>query len=99
YNGGVPFMNRGLLYEEIETYKLLHPNMALSIHTKKGEVLVVADNNLERVIAILDQHNIKGDLGSTEFARLLGNYRRFIIGASIFTLVLFLLKKFGIFSF
>lgn len=97
YNGGVPFMNRGVLYDDVETYKLLHPDLAISIHTKKGDVFVVADNHIERVIAILDQHNIKGNLAADEFVHLIGNYRRFIYIMLSFTVIVFILKKLAFF--
>ena len=96
YNGGLPFMNRGVQYTDVETYKLLHPQMAISIHTKKGDVFVVADNNIERVIAILDQHNIQGNLAPDEFVRLIANYRKFILFLLAFVSIVFIVKKLGL---
>lgn len=93
YNGGVPFMNRSISFENIDTYKLLHPELAISVHTKNGDVFVVADNNIGRVIAILDQHNIKGNLASDEFAKVITNYQKFIYLILILITVAFLMKK------
>jgi len=96
FNRGIPFLNRPVMYEEIETYKLLHPDFAISIHTPNGEAFVVADNNIDRVIAILDQHGIRSDLASDEFVRLISNYRKFIYILLGFVGVLFLIRKIGL---
>jgi hypothetical protein len=96
YNGGLPFMNRGVSFTEVAQYKLLHPELAISIHTKKGDVFVVADNNIGRVIAILDQHNIQGDFAPDEFVKLITNYRKFIFFMLGVIFLLFLLRKLGV---
>ncbi|WP_408097237.1 hypothetical protein ACJVC5_19570 [Peredibacter sp. HCB2-198] len=96
YNRGLPFMNKEVLYTDVKSYKLLQPNHVITIHTQKGDVFVIADNNIERVIAILDQHNIPGDLARDDYSRLLMNAKKFLIVVLTFTLVVFLLKKFGL---
>ena len=96
FNRGLPFMNKEVLYTDVKDYKLLQPNHVITIHTQKGDVFVIADNNIERVIAILDQHNIKGDLARDDYSRLIMNAKKFIIVVLTFTLVVFLLKKFGL---
>jgi hypothetical protein len=63
-------MNKYVLYADVKTYKLLHPNLIVTIHTKNGDVYLIADNSVERVIAILDQHNIQGDLARDDYANL-----------------------------
>jgi hypothetical protein len=93
FNRGIPFMNKKVPYSEIKTYKLLHPKHVLTVHTHKGEVYVIADNSVERVIAILDQHNIQGDLARDDYAKLITNFRKFILVVLTFTMVLFILKK------
>jgi hypothetical protein len=99
YNRGLPFLNKSVLYEDVKTYKLLHPKKAISIHTHKGDVFVIADNHAERVIAILDQHNIKGDLAQDDYVRLMANYGKFATIVIVFTIVLFVTKKIGLFAF
>jgi hypothetical protein len=98
FNRGVPCLNRAIMYEDIKTYKLLHPKKAISIHTKIGDVFVIADNNVERVIAILDQHNIQGDLAQDDYVRLVGNYWKFVQLVIGFTIFVFLMKKFNLFN-
>lgn len=98
YNKGLPFFNKAVLYSEIKTYKLLHPKKAISIHSLKGDVFVIADNNVERVIAILDQHNIKGDLAQDDYVRLISNYKKFLMMVISFTIFIFVLKRIGLFQ-
>jgi hypothetical protein len=98
FNRGLPFMNTKVLYSDIKIYKLLHPKHIVTIHTKSGHVYLVADNSVERVIAILDQHNIRGDLARDDYANLITNFRKFIIVVLSFTLVVFFLKKLGLFA-
>ncbi len=99
FNRGVPFLNRPILYSDVKSYKLLHPNKAITVQTQQGDVFVVADNNIERVIAILDQHNIPGDLKQDEYVKLIMNYRKFVIFVVGFTTLLFLLKRLGLSQF
>ncbi len=97
FNRGLPFMNREVRYEDVKTYKLLHPKHVIAIHTKPGDVFLIADNSVERVIAILDQHNIPGDLARDDYANLLMNFRKFVIVVLSFSVIVFTLKKFGFF--
>lgn len=97
YNRGLPFFNKAIPYTDIKTYKLLHPKKAISIHSSKGDVFVIADNDVERVIAILDQHNIHGDLAQDDYVKLIANYRKFLIMVVSFTIFLFVIKKLGLF--
>lgn len=98
YNRGLPFFNKAVPYSEIKTYKLLHPKKAISIHSEKGDVFVIADNTVERVIAILDQHNIKGDLAQDDYVRLITNYKKFLMMVIGFTIFIFVFKKLGLFQ-
>lgn len=98
YNRGLPFFNKAINYEEIKNYKLLHPKKAISIHSQKGDVFVVADNNVERVIAILDQHNIKGDLAQDDYVKLISNYKKFMLMVIVFTVFVFVFKKLNLFQ-
>jgi len=97
YNRGLPFLNQTIQYSDIRTYRLLHPKHLLMIHTEKG-IYLIADNSIERVIAILDQHNILGDLAKDDYSNLLMSLKKFIMLLVSFTLVVFLLKKIGTFA-
>jgi len=99
YNRGLPFFNKAVLYTEIKSYKLLHPNKAISIQSHKGDIFVVADNHTERVIAILDQHDIKGDLAQDDYVKLIANYGKFAMIVIAFTIFLFVSKRLGFFAF
>ena len=98
YNRGLPFLNKPVMYEDVKTFKLLHPKKAISIHSQKGDVFVIADNNVDRVISILDKHNIKGDLAQDDYVRLIANYGKFAMIVIGFTIFLFIIKKLGLFA-
>lgn len=98
FNRGLPFFNKAVSYEDVKTYKLLHPKKAISIHTKNGDVFVIADNRVERVIAILDQHNIQGDLAQDDYVKLITNYKKFMMMVIGFTIFIFVMKKLGLFQ-
>lgn len=98
YNRGLPFMNRTILYSEVKKYKLLHPKHIVTIHTHKNDIFVIADNSMERVIAILDQHNIPGDLARDDYVSLISNFRKFLIVVLSFTVLVFLMIKLGLFA-
>lgn len=97
FNRGVPFLDQTIDYAEVKNYKLLHPELAISLHTKSGDSFVIADNNVERVIAILDQHSIPGDLAQDEYVKMIANYRKLIIVGIIATVVIFIIRKLGLF--
>lgn len=98
YNKGIPFMNRPVLYEDVKSYKLLHPKKAISISVNNGDIFLIADNDVERVIAILDQHNIKGDLASDEYVKLITNYKKFVLMILGFSAFVFVFLKLGLFQ-
>lgn len=97
FNRGIPFMDSKIVYADVKTYKLLHPKLAISIHTKAGEAFVIADNTVERVIAILDQHNIPGDLAQDDYVRLFTNIKRILIFVVSFVVLLFVVRKLGLY--
>ncbi len=98
-NRGIPFLNQTLSYSDVKTYRLLHPKLAISIQTKNGDAFVVADENIERAIAILDQHNIQGDLNQDEFVKILTNYKKFVVLFAAIVIVLYVVRKLGIYFF
>jgi hypothetical protein len=50
------------------------------------------------VIAILDQHNIQGDLAQDDYVKLISNYKMFMMMVIGFTVFVFAMKKFGLFQ-
>jgi hypothetical protein len=97
YNQGLPFFNQTILFSDIKTYRLLHPKHLLMIYTTKG-IYLLTDNTIERVIAILDQHNIQGDLAKDDYSQLLMRLKKFIMLLLSFTVLVFLMKKVGLFA-
>lgn len=97
FNKGVPFVDTTVLYPEVKSYKLLHPKMAIWISTKGGDSFIVADNNIERVIAILDQHNVSGELASEQYVKIVSNYKRFVYACVMAFFIVFAVRKLGAF--
>jgi len=95
FNQGIPFFNVWVPYEEIKQYKLLLPKSILAIFTKSGDIHVVADGSIERVIGVLDQHNVPGDLAQDAYVRLIQNVRKFFMVVITFTMALYAVSKFG----
>jgi len=99
FNQGLPFFNQWVSYQDVKQYKLLLPKSILAMFTKNGDIHVVADGNIERVIALLDQHNVPGDLAQDAYVRLIQNVRKFFIVVLTFTVALYIVKKFGLLRF
>ncbi len=99
YNRGLPFLNQWLPFESLKSYKVIAPKNMLALSTKGGELLLVADGNLPRVIAILDQHGVKGEMASDAQVALVANLKRFVLVVLAFTLVLYTAQKAGLFRF
>lgn len=97
FNKGVPFMDSTVLYPDVKSYKLLHPKQALWLTTKGGDSFIVADNNIERVIAILDQHNVQGDLAVDQYVKFVNNYKRFVMFLITAFFIIFAIRKLGAF--
>jgi hypothetical protein len=65
YNKGLPFFNSTILYRDIEKYEVVHPKYLLAITEKETkDAHLFSISQLDRVVALLDQSGIKGDLGS-----------------------------------
>ena len=99
FNKGLPFLNSWHAFEEVKNYKLLAPKSTLALFTESGEIHLVVDGSIERVIAILDQHGVKGDLTQDAYVRLIQNVRKFFLLVIAFTVVLYTALKLGWFRF
>jgi hypothetical protein len=97
YNRGVPFLNTWISYEECSSYRLIAPNSLVALSTKAGDFYLITTNNMERVLGILDQHELKGELGSEGYVKLVNSLKRFIYLVGCFTLLLYLAVKLGLF--
>lgn len=97
FNKGVPFVDTRVEYQDVKSYKLLHPKQAIWLTTKGGDSFIIADNNVERVIAILDQHNVTGDLAVDQYVKIVSNYKRFIMFLVVAFFIIFAIRKLGAF--
>jgi hypothetical protein len=99
YNKGIPFLNVWVPYSECLSYRLVSPKSLIALTTKTGEVFLIGSNNMSRVIAALDQHEVKGELGTSEYIRLARNLKIFFYAVIVFTLSLYLCVRLGVFRF
>lgn len=96
-NRGLPFFNRVLLYTQIKSYKIVHPKYLLSITRNDTEdEILFSVTNIQRAMAILDNHNIVGDLGDKEFKKTVSGNKKFAISVIIFAIIVFFFQYFGL---
>ncbi|MCE3013629.1 MAG: hypothetical protein LW878_11250 [Proteobacteria bacterium] len=99
YNKGIPFLNVWVPYSDCASYRLVSPKALIALTTKSGEVFLIGSNNMSRVIAALDQHEVKGELGTSEYIKLARNLKIFFYAVSVFTISLYLCVRLGVFRF
>ncbi|MBT4722173.1 hypothetical protein HOB30_00255 [Candidatus Falkowbacteria bacterium] len=63
-NRGLPFFNMMIPYDVIERFEIIDQKYYMAIFRKDTEdEYMFTINDIDRVLAIFDQHHIKGDLG------------------------------------
>lgn len=64
-NRGLPFLNHCVKYKDIESFKIVHAKYLMSLKRKDvDEELLFTICDIDRAVAIFDQHGIQGDLKS-----------------------------------
>lgn len=97
-NKGLPFMNHLVLYSDIESYKIMHHKYLMSIKRKSlGDELLFTIQDIDRAVAILDQHNIQGDLSKAEFHGSMTTSKKLLIFYVCFFIVVTILQFSGFF--
>jgi hypothetical protein len=96
-NRGVPFFNQSVKYSEIESFKIIHPRFLISIKRKDvDEELLFTIRDVDRVVAIFDQHAIKADLGAIVDESRKSVSRKLILSFILFGTVVSILQYTGI---
>jgi hypothetical protein len=96
-NRGLPFFNHCIKYSNIESFKVIHPKYLMSLKRKDiDEELLFTIRDIDRVIAILDQHNIKGDLGTSDLAQSITISKKVVIYSVIFGIIVSALQYTGV---
>lgn len=96
-NRGFPFFNRSIPYKDIEEYKVVHPKFLMSVKRKDiDEEFYFTIKDVDRVVAIFDQHNIKGHLGKEEFNQTMTVNKKLIIFFVGFSIFMFFIQYFGV---
>lgn len=95
-NRGLPFFNRNVLYKNISSYKVIHPKFLMGVKRSDiDEEFVFTIRDMDRVIAILDQHNIPGELGKENFAKTMTVNKKLLIVFVLFGAALFVFQHLG----
>lgn len=97
-NRGLPFMNHIVEYNDIESYKIVHHKYLMSVKRKSlKEELLFTIRDIDRAVAILDQHNIQGDLSKAEFNGVMTTSKKLIIFYISFFVIVTILQFSGFF--
>ena len=96
-NRGLPYFDRVVKYSEIKGYYFIHPKHLLVIRRKDIEdELVISICDIDRAIAIFDQHHIPGDLGEEGQKDRVSVQKKFIFFFVGFSTLLFVAQWFGL---
>lgn len=96
-NRGLPFFNRVIFYTQIRSYKIIHPKYLLSLVREDTEdEILFSVTNIQRAMAIFDNHNIRGDLGDKEFKSAVSGNKKFAALVILFAVMVFFFQHFGL---
>lgn len=96
-NRGLPFFNREIFYSQIKSYKIVHPKYLISIvRSDMEDEILLSVSNMQRAIAIFDNHSIPGDLGNKEFKESFSVNKKFVLYVLIFAIIVFFFQYFGL---
>lgn len=96
-NRGLPFFNRYYHYSDFKSYKIVHPKYLVALKRADGEEFLFTTQNIDRVISILDQNQLSGDLSKANFK--VGKFvnLQIIILFTLVSVIVFLMQFFGLF--
>ncbi|MCT4641872.1 MAG: hypothetical protein N4A33_06190 [Bacteriovoracaceae bacterium] len=97
-NRGLPYLNHMVPYNDIESYKIVHHKYLVSIKRKSNdEDLLFSIQDIDRAVAIFDQHDIKGDLSKAGFDGVTTTSKRLVMFYIVFAIVVTILQFSGFF--
>ena len=96
-NKGLPFLNHSIDYDNIESFKVIHPKFLMSLKRKDtGEEILFTLRDIDRVIAIFDQQGIDGQLhDGTSFEGFTLN-KKIVLISIIFGTIVSILQYTGV---
>jgi hypothetical protein len=96
-NKGLPFLNHSISYDDIESFRIVHPKYLMSLKRKdtSDEVLFTL-RDMDRVIAIFDQQAITAYLGESQLVQTYTLSRRIAIVSILFGAIVSILQYTGI---
>lgn len=96
-NRGLPYFNRVLPYNSIDSYKLIHPKYLMGVKRSDcNDEFVFTIKDHDRAIAIFDQHGIKGDLGNTTYQNTVTTSKKLLVFFLGFSALMFIVQYFGL---
>lgn len=96
-NRGLPFLNHCVKYKDIESFKILHNKYLMSLKRKDvDEELLFTIRDIDRAVAIFDQHAIQGDLKSQFDEKNITVSRRTIIYFLVFGIIVSVIQYSGL---
>ena len=96
HNLGLPFLNKRFLYSDLSSFKVIHPEIMVGIYDKNGNEYFIVCNDINRVIGILDQHGVQGNLDQTEYRKTQHTQKLVAYYALAIGLVVYLLQHFEV---
>lgn len=94
-NKGMPFLNQKVMYDRVENYNVANFKNLVVLKTKSDMEVYLQSHDTQRIIGILDQHEIKGDLGKRESIESKSSNRKLFIVFVMFSILVFLFQHFG----
>jgi hypothetical protein len=95
-NRGLPFLNHCVRYSDIESYKIIHADFLMSLKRKDvDEELMFTVRDIDRAVAILDQHGIQGELKSQLDKKVFSVNSKIVLYAFLFGIIVSVLQYTG----
>lgn len=96
-NRGLPFLNHCVKYKDIMSFKIVHAKYLMSLKRKDvDEELLFTIQDIDRAVAIFDQHGIKGELKSQFDEKNITINKKAIIYFLIFGIIVSVIQYSGL---
>ena len=96
-NRGLPFLNHCVKYKDIASFKIVHAKYLMSLRRKDvDEDLLFTIQDINRAVAIFDQHGIQGDLKSQFDEKNISSNKKTIIYFLIFGAIISVMQYSGL---
>jgi hypothetical protein len=96
-NKGLPFLNNSIRYDDVESFRIVHPKYLMSLKRKdtSDEVLFTL-RDMDRVIAIFDQQGITAHLGEAREVHTFTLSKKIVVFSLLFGVLVSVLQYTGV---